>query len=823
MKLVIIGGGAGGPAAASRARRLDENAEILMFERGEHISYGHCGLPYYIGGVIQDRENLLISTPEKFNQLYRVNVRVRSEVKKIMPGSKEIEVVNLDTGESYREQYDKLILSTGANPIKPPLPGIDMEEVFTLRNLTDADRIAGSIEAHKPRKAVIVGGGFIGLEMAENLRHLGIDVTIVEMLDQVMPTLDREMAEAIHQTLILHGVELILSDPVAGFEHREGRIAVKMKSGVEVLCDMAMLAIGVRPNLELVKIASLETGEAGGIKVNEYMQTSNSDIYAVGDAVETTHIVTGKPVLVPLAGPASRQARIAVDNIYGRNEKYRGTLGTSLVKVFETTVGNTGANEKTLKELGIKYEKCYVHPFSHVNYYPDSAQMNIKLMFSPDNGRILGAQITGTEGVDKRIDELATAMASGMTVEDLTHLELGYVPQYGSAKEAINIAGYVATNILNGDMPIEHWENLSELTGGNGIFLDVRPSDVIGMGMVPGAKNIPLEELRDRIEELPKGVPIYVYCSVGAESYIATRMLRQHGFDARNMSGGYSIYKSVCLCGEGAKPVMAKSATSEKREVEKPEFPAEPKTIATLDACGLQCPGPILKVKRKIDELQAGDVLEVTANDPGFAADFPAWCRSVGHEVLSVEVHDGKIVGMVRKCEAGEKSSAEKEVSHPASQREKTIVVFSNDFDRVMSSFIIANGSAAMGYKVNMFFTFWGLNVLRKQQKVSVSKSFLERMFSWMMPRGLSELKLSKMNMGGMGTRLMKRIMRQKNVNTLEELIESARQQGIRLIACTMTMNIMGLRKEELIDGVEEGGVAAFLEDADRSNVTLFI
>ena len=562
-------------------------------------------------------------------------------------------------------------------------------------------------------------------------------------------------------------------------------------------------------------------GKIGGIKVNERMQTSNPDIYAVGDGVETKHLVTGESALIPLAGPAARQARIAVGNIFGGDEKYKGTLGTSLVKVFESTVGTVGANEKTLKKFGMNYQKCYLSPFSHITFYPDAASMNLKLLFSLDDGRVLGAQIVGTEGVDKRIDTLASAISAGMTVEDLTHLELGYVPQLGSAKEAVNVAGYIASNMLKGDMPFEHWENIEELMSGNGIFLDVREETVTGIGSIPGSKNIPLSELRERIDEIPKDVPIYVYCNVGVESYIATRMLKLNGYDARNMSGGYSIYKSI------NKPID----TSESVEpiYEQPEKPAETvkatDEVTNLDACGLQCPGPILKVKQKMDELDPGSILEVTANDTGFAIDLPAWCRSTGNEVLSVEVKEGKIVGRIRKKGAlGQPQPSVAQVSAQAtSQKEKTIVVFSNDMDKVMSSFIIANGSAAMGSKVNMFFTFWWLNVLRKPQKVSVSKSFMERMFGWMMPRGVSKLKLSKLNMGGMGTRMMKMVMKQKNVNTLEELIQSALDQGIRIIACTMTMNIMGLKKEELIDGIEEGGVAAFLEDADNSNMTLFI
>ncbi|MBD3181503.1 pyridine nucleotide-disulfide oxidoreductase [Candidatus Poribacteria bacterium] len=832
MRLLIIGGGAGGPASASRARRLDEDAEIIMLERGEHISYGHCGLPYHIGGVIKNRSELLISNPENFKQVYNVDVRVRSLVKNINAEEKYIEVVDLNTGDSYNEEYDKLILSSGANPIKPPLPGIDLDGIFTLRNLTDTDKINQYIKDKNPKSAVVVGGGFIGLEMAENFNHLGMDVTIVELLDQLMPPLDPEMADIIHKTMKLHSIKLALSDPVAGFQKQNGKIIAKLESGREIPTDIVMLSIGVKPNLELAKAADLEIGKSGGIKVDQTMRTSDPNIYSVGDAVESKHLVTGEPVVIPLAGPASRQARIAINNIYGREDKYKGVLGTSLVKIFELAVGTVGVNEKTLKRLGIDYEKCYLHPFSHVTYYPDASQMNMKLLFSPKDGNILGAQILGSEGVDKRIDTLASAISGNMTVDDLTDLELGYVPPYGSAREVVNIAGYIASNIISGDMPVEHWENLDELMSGDGIFLDVREKDVIGVGSIPGAKNIPLRELRENLDDLPKEVPIYVYCNVGVESYIATRMLVQNGFDARNMSGGYGIYKCQCRSDEDAQETIdsdySEDVSQTKSSDTEPERQDQNASMAQLDACGLQCPGPIMKVKQKMDELNSGNILEVTASDTGFATDLPAWCRSVGHEVLSIEVKDGRIVGRVKKRDpdsppADLAESSPQDISATPQAREKTIVVFSNDMDRIMAAFIIANGSASMGYKVNMFFTFWGLNVLRKSEKVKVKKTFMERMFTRMMPRGSSKLKLSKLNMGGMGTSMMKGVMRKKNVHSPEELIKMAMDQGVRLIACTMTMGIMGIHKEELLDGVEEGGVAAFLENADHSNMTLFI
>ena len=544
MKTVIIGGGAGGATTATRVRRLDEQAEIIMFERGEHVSYAHCGLPYYIGGVIEDRNSLLISNPQQLKRRYRIEARIGSQVQAIIPDDKKIEVVDLRTGKQYQEGYDKLVLSPGAEAVRPSLPEIDLEGVFTLRNLTDADTILNFITERQPREAVVVGGGFIGLEMAENLKLRGIGVTVVEMLDQVMPNLDPEVAAMVQKTLRSNGIRLVLADAVASFTRRRGRILVTLKSGLELRCDMVMLSIGVKPNIELAKSAGLEIGKHGGIKVNEYMQTSNPEIFAVGDSVETVHVVTGEPGLIPLAGPANRQARLAADNIYGRKVAYRGTLGTSIVRLFDRTAAATGANEKTLRRLGFSYEKCYLHPFSHATYYPHASQMAMKVLFSPSNGRILGAQIVGDDGVDKRIDVLATAIMAGMAVEDLTHLELGYVPQYGSAKDAINLAGYVASNIIRGDAPVAHWHGISKMLSEKDVLLDVRTKEEFLQDTVPQAMNLPVDELRSRLGELARDATIYPYCRVGQRSYIATRILKQRGFDVKNMSGGFLTYKA---------------------------------------------------------------------------------------------------------------------------------------------------------------------------------------------------------------------------------------------------------------------------------------
>jgi NADPH-dependent 2,4-dienoyl-CoA reductase/sulfur reductase-like enzyme/rhodanese-related sulfurtransferase len=544
MKLVIIGGGAGGPTAAARARRLDEFADIVMLERGEDVSFAHCGLPYYIGGVISDRGNLLVSSPQQLRQRYNIDVRTSSEVKRIIPESKQVEVVDLPNGNHYYEPYDRLILSPGAEPIRPGLSPVSSDRVFVLRNLADADDIFKFIHKKRPRRIVCIGGGFIGLEMVENLKLIGMEVTIVEMADQVLPPLDREMAEIVKQTLLRNDVRLILSDAVASITEHKKEMIVKLSSGDSISGDMVLLAAGVKPRIELAREAGIEIGKLGGIKVNKYLQTSAPDIYAVGDCVETEHLVTGRPVLIPLAGPANRQARVAVDNIYGRNIVYRGTLGTAIVSVFETTAAITGASEKTLIKSGIAYAKCYLHPFDHATYYPDAAQMALKLLFSPDDGRVLGAQIVGGEGIDKRIDVLATAIMARMTVDELAELQLAYVPQFGSAKDAVNMAGYVASNIWHGDAPTTYWDTTAD-PAEKTLLLDVRNKTECRSGTVPNSKNIPLDELRSRLGELPEDTTIEPYCVVGIRSYVATRILQQRGYRVKNISGGFRSYQST--------------------------------------------------------------------------------------------------------------------------------------------------------------------------------------------------------------------------------------------------------------------------------------
>ncbi len=539
-KILIVGGVAGGASAAARLRRLDETAEIIMFERGNYISFANCGLPYYIGGEIKNRDDLLLQTPESFEKRFNVEVRIRNEVTEIDTEKKQINVKNLSTGTTYTESYDKLILSPGAEPVKPSIPGIDSDRIFTLRNVPDTDLINDFIDKHEPKRAVIVGAGYIGLEMAENLRRRGMLVAIVEMVDQVLPVMDKEMNSFIQQELHKNNVALWLNDAVANFRPSNSSLEVGLKSGMELSCDVVILAMGVKPEVKLARQAKLDIGKTGGIKVNTKLQTSDPDIYAIGDAIEVRDFTLDNPTLIPLAGPANKQGRMVADNICGGNRQYNGTQGTSILKVFDLTVAMTGASEKALSKMNIEYEKLYIHPANHVGYYPGAEQMHIQLLFTKPEGKILGAQIVGSRGVDRRIDIFAVAIRAGLTVFDLQELELAYAPPYGSGKDAVNMAGFVASNILEGTMEVVHWDQLDQTD----YIVDVRTVGEVKRGNVPSSINIPVDELRNRLNELPKDTAINVYCAVGIRSYIACRILMQNGFVARNISGGYITYCS---------------------------------------------------------------------------------------------------------------------------------------------------------------------------------------------------------------------------------------------------------------------------------------
>ena len=814
MNYLIIGGVAGGATVATRLRRMDEKANIILFERGKYVSYANCGLPYYIGDTINNREKLFVQTAKGFTDRFRIDIRTEQEVTAIRPDKKEVEIKNLSTGETYTETYDKLVLSPGAEPLRPGIEGIGSKKIFTLRNVPDTDTIKNYVNTENPKRAIVVGGGFIGLEMAENLHDLGIQVDVVEMANQVMAPLDFSMAAIVHRQLTDKGVGLHLEDGVSRFEEKDGGVTVHLRSGKQIATDMVLLSIGVRPETKLAKDAGLAIGERGGITVNDYMQTSDADIYALGDAVEVRHLVTGQPALIPLAGPANKQGRIVADNIvFGNKEKYPGSIGTSIAKVFDLTIAAAGANAKLLQRNNIPYISSYTHGASHAGYYPGAVPLSIKILFAPENGKLLGAQIVGFNGVDKRIEMLAQVIQRGGTVHDLTELEHAYAPPYSSAKDPVNMAGFVAENILNKKSRIIQWRELAELPADT-IRIDVRTHDEYKLGTIPGFINIPVDELREHLDELPKEKPIVVTCAVGLRGYLAYRILVQNGFKhVRNLSGGYKTW-SV--------------ATAPIKEIvsHKPEIPESTSygnsdsqiNLLKVDACGLMCPGPVMQLKKNYEALKIGEQLQITATDQAFGKDVTSWCKMTGAELVALENKNGVVAATIRKQE----KTASCEISRNNADN-KTLIVFSDDLDKALASFVIANGAASTGKKVTMFFTFWGLNVIKKQHKPTVTKDIFGKMFGWMLPTHSGKLKLSKMNMGGAGSWMMRLIMKRKRIDSLESLIQQAIDNGVEMIACTMSMDVMGVQKEELMDNVTLGGVASYLERAEEANVNLFI
>lgn len=858
-KYLVIGGVAGGATAAARLRRNDEQAEIILVERGEYISYANCGLPYYSGGVIAERDKLFVMTPEKFRATLNVDVRVATEATVINRQKKTVTLVDKKTGRTYEEPYDTLILSPGAEPVRPPIPGLDLEGIFTLRSVPDVDRIKAWLDLQHPQLAVVVGGGFIGLEMAENLAHRGLGVAIVEALDQVMAPLDFEMAAIVHQHLKDKGLELRLKDGVKAFERRGSRIAVLLASGDEILTDMVIFSVGVRPDTKIAQEAGLETvppGKpgAGAIIVDEYFTTSDQAIRAIGDAIAFKHPLSGELGVIPLAGPANKQGRLVADAIVFGNKKVRpwkGAIGTAGAKIFDLTVATTGINEKVLQRVGKPYSQVIVHPNHHAGYYPNALPLTLKVLFHPENGAIYGAQAVGYEGVDKRIDAIAAFIQKGGTVFDLCEFEHVYAPPYSSAKDPINMAGFVAENILAGRSRVLSWRQFEEQRAKGAFILDVRTKEEFDLGHIPGAVCIPNTELRTRLSEVPKDRTVLVYCGVGLRGYLAERILRQHGWtDLYNLTGGYKTWKAAMekqdnpgalALWKGKTAQVGDQKITYHEGTGLPEGIVEQKNvkIITVDACGLQCPGPIMRLKTEIDKIERGSRILITATDPGFARDVQSWTNLTGNLLVSLENKGGKIEALIEKQQGAPLASASRpflggdrpQGTVPSSSsptmvqtaQGATIIVFSNDFDRALASFVLANGAAAVGKPVTMFFTFWGLSVIMKQQKPRVRKDLMGRMFSWMLPKHAGTLSLSKMNFGGMGPWMMKARMKAKQVDPLEAMIAQARAAGVRLVACQMSMDIMGVQKEELLDGIEVGGVATYYEAASNAGVNLFI
>lgn len=810
MKHVIIDGVAGGATAAARIRRADENAEIVLVEKGKYISYANCGLPYYIGGVIKSRDKLFVQTPEAFSRRFNVDVRTRHEALSIDTERHEVSIRRAD-GTTYTETYDRLLLSPGAEPVRPPLEGIDTEGIFTLRNVDDTDRIHSYLGTHRVRHAVVVGGGFIGLEMAENLHHAGAGVSIVEMADQVMAPVDFSIASHVHRHLMDKGVGLWLGRGVERFTSENGSIKVWLNTGETLSADLVLLSIGVRPSVKLAREAGIELG-ARGIKVNRWLQTSSPDVYAVGDAIEYEHPIAGGPWLNYLAGPANRQARIAADNmVYGNREEYEGSIGTSVAKVFDITVGAAGLAAKHLKRMGVPYLTSVTTSSSHAGYYPGAFNLTLKLTFAPDTGRIYGAQCVGVDGVDKRIDEIAMLIKRGGTVRDLVRTEQAYAPPFSSAKDPVAIAGYVACNTLDGVMPVVTWRELAAADRSEVCLVDVRTPEEYSLGTIDGAVNIPLDDLRGRLGEIDRDSDVIVFCAVGLRGYLAQRILLGRGYRrVRNLAGGYKTYS---LATQKVEPVEGQPCGQAE------DSGAESGDMLRLDACGLQCPGPIMQVKNAVDGMKAGQRIEVRATDPGFARDAESWCRSTGNKFVSKTSEGGYHTVVIEKREA----CASAVTPAAGGSRDKTFIMFSDSLDRAIATFVLANGAAATGGKVTIFFTFWGLNVIKKRRKPHVEKDIFGRMFAWMLPSDSTCLHLSKMSMLGLGDRLMRHIMRRKNISQLEELMREAVYNGVELIACQMTMDMMGISRDELIDGVTVGGVATYMERAGNSGVNLFI
>lgn len=815
-KYLIVGGVAGGATAAARIRRLTENAEIILFEKGKYISYANCGLPYYIGGVIEERDRLFVQTPEAFGKRFNINVRVENEVLSIDRTNKSVKVRTAD-GHEYTESYDKLLLSPGASPVVPPLKGIESEGIFTLRNVNDTDRIKNYINTHNVKRAVIVGGGFIGLEMAENLKHAGAEVAVVEMASQVMAPIDYSMAALVHEQLQQQGIKLYLEQAVEAFSREKEELTVHLKSGITINADMVLLSIGVKAQTSLAQNAGLKIGEMRGIWVNEYLQTSDESIYAVGDAIEYPHPITDKPWLNFLAGPANRQARIVADNmVLDNTTRYEGSIGTSIAKVFDMTVASTGLPAKRLKQMDIPYLSATIHNGSHASYYPGSLQMSIKITFSPTDGQLYGAQIVGYDGVDTRINQLALAIKQGATVEQLTRLEHAYAPPFSSAKDPVAIAGYVACNILSGKMNPLYWREMQKADLTKVMLIDVRTPDEFALGTIPGAVNIPLDDLRERLSEIPADRPLWLFCGIGLRGYLASNILKGYGYkDVRNLIGGLKIYNAAITKIETPKGFKFVKPISSCPSTDNSTL----KNSIKVDACGIQCPGPILKMKQAMDNLQTGQILEIKATDAGFPLDAEAWCRTTGNQFISKRSEGGIHIIEIEKSS----SCAVETTKTLLEDKGKTLILFSDDLDKVLATFVLANGAAATGKKVSIFFTFWGLNAIKKEHKPKVDKDFFGRMFSWILPSDSTKLALSKINMLGIGSRMMRYLMKQKGVDSLESLRQQAIDNGVEFIACQMSMDVMGIKREELLDHVTVGGVASYMERAEQSNVNLFI
>ena len=808
-KVLIVGGVAGGASTATRLRRLDENLEIVIFEKGEYVSFANCGLPYYIGDIIQNRESLLVQTPESLKARFNLDVRVNSEVVGVNGKDKKVKV-KTKNGEEYEEIFDFLVLAPGAKSIFPAIKGIENKKIFTLRNINDMDKIKAEIKNYNVKKATVVGGGYVGIETAENLKHLGIDTTLIEAVPHILASFDSEISNILEYELINNGINLLTSEKVIEFQEDKDEVIIKLESGKSVAADMVILSIGVNPDTKFLQNSGINLGERGHILVNEKLETNIDGVYALGDSIIVKNYITNQDVAIPLAGPANRQGRIVAGNIVGRNEKYKGSLGTAIIKIFELTGASTGLNERSLKQLNIPYEKVYLHPNNHATYYPGATAISIKALYNKENRQILGAQAVGISGVDKFIDVIAISIKFKATIDDLTELELAYAPPFLSAKSPANMLGFIGQNIEDNLLEQVFMKDLENYNEKETIILDVREKLELISGKLNDSINIPLSELRKRYAELPKDKEIWTYCAVGLRGYIASRFLTQKGYKVKNLAGGIKIEEKELI--KTQEETFSNKENSDYNVDKEDEY---------LDLSGLSCPGPLVKIKEKIDKLQGSEKLKVKVSDPGFYNDIQAWSKVTKNSLLSLDKKDGLTYATLQKGQASKVVVKEQENVIIEDNSNMTMVVFSGDLDKAIAAFIIANGALTMGKKVTMFFTFWGLSILKK--KNLAKKSFIEKMFAMMLPKNSQDLPVSKMNFFGIGAKMIRSVMKKKNIMSLEELMKKAKDLGANITACTMSMDVMGISKEELIDGINYGGVGQYLGETEKSNNNLFI
>ncbi len=812
---VVVGGVAGGAGVAARLRRLDETATIIMYEKGPYVSFANCGLPYYAGGTIKERDNLFVTPVSTFTNAFNIDVRIETEVVSIDRKKKTVKAVNVQTRKEHEQAYDHLILSPGCEPFVPPINGMDDDAVLKVRNVPDIDKVVEKLQGAK--KAVVVGGGFIGIEMAENLIERGIDVSLVEAAEQVMLTMDMDMVAPVHETLRQNGVKLYLSQALQSVDRVGDKVNVVLPNSTIEDVDFVILSIGVRPSSQLAKAANLELGPRGHIIVDKLCFTSDKNISAIGDVIEYPSPQLEGNNAIALAGPANKMARLCADAIVtGTCREYVGTYGNSIAKVFDLSCGSVGLNEKMLERAGIDYKVAVTHASHHAGYYPGALSLSAKILYDGKTGKLYGGQAVGYASIDKKLDVLSAYISKGGTIEDLTNFEQAYAPPFNGAKDILNMLGFIAINAYDGlDKVIDYKEAEKKLKEG-ALLVDVRTLDEFKLGSIDGSVLIPHTEIRSRMNEIPKDREVIVMCGIGLRAHIAYRILAQNGYTKiYNLTGGYKTLKAIMDDREARHNIPLENVLN-KTVCNDVEIDLTDDDIVEIDACGLQCPGPILQLKKRVDDLEVGQVLKIRATDPGFHKDVNSWCKMTNNTLLDLSKNEGVIEAIIKKGAALEKQVA-------MTKNGASLIVFSNDFDKALASFVLANGAAASGKDVTMFFTFWGLSVLKKKPNKKVKKDFMGKMFTAMLPSDMDHLKLSSMNFAGMGPKMMKSRMKKKKVDQLRSMFNQAKASGVRMVACQMSMDIMGVHESELLDGVEVGGVATYMQAASECDVNLFV